>query len=218
MIRQALLSGVEHVAIRDLLPFFVNGTLSEHETARVTRHASHCPDCANEIERQRQLATGLRALPVPAGDAGHAWRRVEEKLAAGVAPGGAPRERVKNLRTWTLAACTLLGVAALLVVSFRAAMPAYRTVTSQPPHPVVQPGSFRVVFAPHATLREIEALLADTYLYIVSGPSRQGVYILSPVAPVREDSLAALRSSPLVAFAEPVWIGAPSAESFSGGR
>jgi hypothetical protein len=59
------------------------------------------------------------------------------------------------------------------------------------------------VFAPTITLIELQAILDEAELRIVSGPSEAGVYSLAAKSnrPVRS-SLALLRQHPTVRFAE----------------
>ena len=46
----------KHGGVRELLPFFVNGTLSELENARVIRHVTSCASCTAELGEQRRLS------------------------------------------------------------------------------------------------------------------------------------------------------------------
>jgi len=88
-------------------------------------------------------------------------------------------------------------------VQFRAqqAAPNYRTVTSSRPR--ASDEVIRAVFAPSITLVELQAILEEADLRIVSGPTEAGVYSLATKSgrPVRA-SLALLRQHPTVRFAE----------------
>lgn len=43
----------------EMLPWFVNGTLNEHEVLAMERHLQHCDDCAQELPVLRSLRTTL---------------------------------------------------------------------------------------------------------------------------------------------------------------
>jgi hypothetical protein len=83
------------------------------------------------------------------------------------------------------------------------APPTYHTVTN----PRLQaPGEIiRAVFSPTITLVELQALLDEAQLRIVSGPTEAGVYSLAANSsrPV-SSSLALLRRHPAVRFAESI--------------
>lgn len=203
-----VLSEREHVAIRELLPFFVNQTLSEHESARVSRHVAGCASCSREIDEQRRLGALLRAAPGREGDAQAAWLRMERRLQSESTASPARWSASRPERVWRLAAAVavVLLIPAVAYFASRQSTP-YRTATSQPAVPAAAGGAIRAVFAPRTTLRDIEGLLQDAGYQIVSGPSPRGVYTLAPVtqdADGHDAALAALRASPLVALAEPV--------------
>ena len=77
----------------------------------------------------------------------------------------------------------------------------YHTVTN--PRPQVHGEVIRAVFSPAITLIELQAILDEAQLRIVSGPTEAGVYSLAPNSsrPV-SSSLALLRRHTSVRFAE----------------
>ena len=81
--------------------------------------------------------------------------------------------------------------------------PAYYTVTAAA---VPQAGAvIRAVFAPTVTLSELQSLLDDAHLRIVSGPTEAGVYSLAMSGPQSVDwSLHKLRGHDTVRFAESI--------------
>jgi anti-sigma factor RsiW len=206
----------EHPVVQELLPFFINGTLSELERARVVRHLTGCANCRAALNEERRLMEWMRAAPDPAGDAQAAWAR----LARAVGTESRSRARQRWWRpvwAWSLglaaAAAVLLLFAPIVVVDQDSHTNAYRTLSSEPARMHAGSSTIRAVFVPRATLGDIEKLLAGTGCQIVSGPSPRGVYTLAvpdTSAAEPDEVLAALRASPLVALAEPV--GAPGAE------
>lgn len=198
----------EHLAIRELLPFYLNATLSEHETARVARHIAACAACSRDLEQQRRLAQWLGRIPAEPADVEGAWLRIERRLQSESSKASASRRRVWSVQRWSAAAAVVLVLILPLAGYFASERGGvYRTVTSPDSTVVAGQGGIRAVFAPRATLRDIEELLAGMQYQIVNGPSARGVYTLAPVAPGADTmhvTLAALRASPLVALAEPV--------------
>ena len=66
----------------------------------------------------------------------------------------------------------------------------------------------RAVFAPTVTLSELQSLLDDAHLRIVSGPTEAGVYSLAMSGPQSIDwSLRKLRGHDTVRFAESIGPG-----------
>jgi hypothetical protein len=79
----------------------------------------------------------------------------------------------------------------------------YYTVTSAPSQPAK--AVIRAVFAPTVTLSELQALLDDAHLSIVSGPTEAGVYSLAMTGSQPIDwSLRRLRAHDTVRFAETI--------------
>jgi hypothetical protein len=87
--------------------------------------------------------------------------------------------------------------------------PDYHTVTTSTPHP--QDEVIRAVFAPTITLVDLQDILAEAQLRIISGPTEAGVYSLAATSrrPVSA-SLALLRNHPEVRFAESPERGQPA--------
>ncbi|MBM4193641.1 MAG: zf-HC2 domain-containing protein [Gemmatimonadetes bacterium] len=63
----------ENGEIRDLLPLYAAGTVSQADRATVEAHLSGCADCASELEL---LDAARRAYPAPAVELGAVARRV----------------------------------------------------------------------------------------------------------------------------------------------
>ncbi|MGB6353124.1 MAG: hypothetical protein WBF21_04050, partial [Steroidobacteraceae bacterium] len=98
-------------------------------------------------------------------------------------------------------ALSLLAADRWLQFRARAAQPSFYTVTTESPHP---PGEvIRAVFSPAITLVELQSILDEAQLRIVSGPTEAGVYSLAAKSkrPV-SSSLALLRAHAKVRFAE----------------
>jgi hypothetical protein len=85
----------------------------------------------------------------------------------------------------------------------------YQTLAS--PQVMPQGATIRIVLAPGMTLEQLQRLLRNAGLMVVTGPSDSGVWSLAPSGAssraATRASLRQLRADPDVRFAEP--IGAP---------
>jgi hypothetical protein len=114
--------------------------------------------------------------------------------------------RVRRLLPWTALAAAI--VAAAVAVAFLTAnrwghsrAPAYYTVTTSIARP--QDEVIRAVFAPTVKLKDLQGILAEAQLRIISGPTEAGVYSLAATS--RRSvcaSLALLLNHAEVLFAE----------------
>jgi hypothetical protein len=111
-------------------------------------------------------------------------------------------------RGWMAASLAAMAVAVALLatnrwVPFEARLtqPNYRTVTNSAPRP--QGEVIRAVFAPSITLVDLQTILDEAQLRIVSGPTEAGVYSLASNSTLTvRASLALLRQHSTVRFAE----------------
>ncbi|MEX0707260.1 MAG: zf-HC2 domain-containing protein [Woeseia sp.] len=120
-----------HDDYRELLPWYVNGTLSTAEHETVARHVEHCAECRGDInlfEQLRETVLHSDAIPiVPPASPDRLLRAVDRSTAR--------RRAVRRT-------AAISGVAATLLVTFVAGLllsgrgtpdPAqYRTLTSEP--------------------------------------------------------------------------------------
>ena len=213
-------SAAEHRDIGELLPWFVNGRLSEADRQRVDAHLRVCQLCGDEVALQRRIHGAMSAdvgvEHMPMAGLNRLRRRIESLEDAGPAP-AAPEEAARIAapggagRPWrstvaaSIALTTVGAVAALVWTQHerRMALPDYYTVTTVMPQPANT--AIRAVFAPTVTLSELQGLLDDAHLKIVSGPTEAGVYSLAMSASPSVDwSLRRLRGHEVVRFAESV--------------
>jgi anti-sigma factor RsiW len=216
----------DHEDIWNLLPWLVNGRLSEAESRRVEAHLHLCSSCRDEYAAQRQIyqiiAADVAVEQIPTAGLNKLRERIENYESTGRAPadpGTAPRAKPRSsdhARVWRRLprgsiAASAVGIAVALGVSAALlwnqarhdAAANYYTVTtaaSQPANAVI-----RAVFAPTVTLSELQALLDDAHLRIVSGPTEAGVYSLALTGSQPIDwSLRRLRGHDTVRFAETI--------------
>ena len=198
----------------ELIPWYVNGSLSEEEAAALERRKEADPDFAAEIERQLALATGVCMLNDTEIEAAEA--RSWAKLSAQIAAEEAARKPIAAKRSWLSSimsnlqgryamagmACLALMLAAFLMGPGPSNDPdGYRTLTSDPQ----QSGLF-IKVQPAASLEraELERILNENGLTIVGGPSDTGVYRVAASAGTNIDNAAKdLMAAPEILFAAP---------------
>jgi anti-sigma factor RsiW len=214
-------STAEHQEIGELLPWFVNGRLSDADRQRVDAHLRLCGACSDELTMQRRIydvmAVEAGVEHMPMAGLNRLRRRIESLDAAGPAPGApevaarseAPAGSSLRQRRGAIAASLAMAVvgafAALLWNQHerRIAPANYYTVTTTAPQ--AANAAIRAVFTPTVTLSELQALLDDAHLKIVSGPTEAGVYSLAVSgSPSVDWSLQRLRGHDVVRFAESV--------------
>jgi hypothetical protein len=205
----------DHRESWDLLPWFVNGRLRECDRQRVDAHVRACGDCQIELMEQRLIRQVMAAdssvAQMPTVGLNKLRQRIDrfDPATSGSSappPTGSARRLGRPARV-----ASIIGAAAALAClgAFLWQMPthggigAYYTVTTVTP----QRGDavIRAVFAPALTLTELQGLLDDAHMRIVSGPTEAGVYSLAMTGSQSiEWSLRRLRAHDTVRFAEAV--------------
>ena len=197
-----------HGRIWELLPWYVNGTLTERDRERVEAHLADCARCQEEERACRQTALAIQSAgevsPTPhpvqlqrmlarideleetarEERARGGWARLGTLVGAREAPG--------RLRLALVAQAAVI----LLLVGVLAWQPARRLPAAPAPvAPPAAPGGFvtqsapapapvptvrlRVLFAPEAKAEEIRDLLLSVHGEIREGPSPLGVYTIA---------------------------------------
>jgi anti-sigma factor RsiW len=222
----------EHLAVQQVLPWHVAGTLSAGEQAMVAQHLETCAVCRADVALERRLMLSEPGLP-DGLDADAALARLMPQLDAvaqeaapapasrpGARPDGAAPLRgvlrhVVDMvsatlggggwRNWALAGqfAVILGLGVLLLPA-GAPDPAYRALGSG----TAAVPDVVVMFQPEVRLDHVQQVLQASGARIVDGPTVTGAYLID-VAPGRVPQLlAALRADPAVRLAEPMGAGA----------
>jgi hypothetical protein len=208
----------DHRDIWELLPWHVNGRLSEPDRRRVEAHLQACGVCRDEYVAQRQIyqviAADAAVEQIPTAGLNKLRQRIEKAEVADAAHSPPQRSRPAAWRRQPRAAAIAASLAALtaavgipavlhLQAQRHAEASAYYTVTAAAaPH---AGAVIRAVFAPTLTLSALQSLLDDAHLRIVSGPTEAGVYSLAQTQPQAIDwSLRTLRGHDTVRFAESI--------------
>jgi hypothetical protein len=197
----------------------VNGSIGEQDRHRVDGHLPACADCRNDLAQELLVYRAMTAeaaveyMPAPS------LKRLQARLdGIGAAEGdnggvetrsaAAPGRRSMPWPGVMAASIAVMAVALSLLAADRwlqfrtsAAQPNYYTVTTAAPRPAGE--VIRAVFSPNITLVELQSILDEAQLRIVSGPTEAGVYSLAAKSgrPV-SSSLALLRGHAKVRFAE----------------
>jgi hypothetical protein len=204
----------EHHEVSALLPWYVNETLEERDRQRVSAHVGVCASCREDLAAQLRICEAIAAQPALDYMPVASLKRLQARLDAQAESAGAlapSQEQSTNRlpwRGWMAASIVTMAVAVALVAANRWALlearlnqPNYRTVTSSAQRP--QGEVIRAVFSPSITLVELQTMLDEAQLRIVSGPTEAGVYSLASNSTLTVGaSLALLRQHSSVRFAE----------------
>jgi anti-sigma factor RsiW len=207
-------NSAEHQEVSALIPWYVNGTLADPERHRVNVHVGSCAVCRDDLALHKRLFEGIDAQPaldyMPMASLKRLQARLDAAQAQTVSP---PMSSLKpgrsdTRRVWMAASIAAMAVAIGLLAAdrwvqfeVRAKQPNYRTVTTSSPRP--QGEVIRAVFSPNITLVELQTILDEAQLKIVSGPTEAGVYSLASNSTLTvRSSLALLRRHSTVRFAE----------------
>jgi len=212
-----------HDEISALIPWYVNGTGSESERRRVAEHVALCAVCREDLALEQALYHGMNIESsveyMPAASLKRLQARIDgaapedaSRMGSEAPVGGQPGRRSVPWLAMMAASVAVMAVAIGLWTADRwiesRAAPNYHTVTAPARH--LPDEVIRAVFAPTITLVELQAVLDEAGLRIISGPSEAGVYSLAADSsrPV-SDSLAALRAHANVRFAESIQSAGP---------
>jgi hypothetical protein len=226
----------EHQEISELIPWYVNGTIGALDRQKLDAHFLTCAACRGEMLEERRMYAAMSADSgieyMPSASFKRLQARIEQGESAPNSAPGAPGSRLARTpepsvhrrmpRRYLIAASIAVAILAISLVSTdkwyrlrgRGLPSPYQTVTTSVPRPPNE--VIRAVFSPTITLVELQAILDEAQLRIVSGPTEAGVYSLAANTdrPVNS-SLALLRRHSAVRFAESTGIGEARADSKS---
>jgi hypothetical protein len=196
-----------HETAWDLIPWFVNETLSSDELSGFEAHVAGCEACRQEIAAQRRLATELRETPAASADADRGWTRL---LAALDAPPQAARRRRLSTRRLLVAAAvlqvallgTLLGVIGWL--HGPRPEPLFHTLSAPTTAQSAEGARLRIVPAPQASVSQLESALLPVRGRIIDGPTSAGVFTIVVPESRREAAIRSLRGQSFILLVEPL--------------
>jgi hypothetical protein len=177
----------------ELLPFYVNGTLSEADRAWVDDYLRQHPGAAAELRWYESLQTRLREdLPPVSSEVGleRALRRIRSEGPAPVlarqAAGPSLADRLRDffasitpqavLRPVLAGALAVIALQAVVIVQMAGEDDASQ-LRSIPPGSVVEKGPYvKLNFKPEAREADIRMLLVEVHGSLAAGPSQLGDY------------------------------------------
>jgi hypothetical protein len=206
----------EHAAIAAMIPWYVNDTLNATDRLRLEAHLGLCTACRGALSMEQQVfasitaESGIEYMPVAS------LKRLQARLDADHSSHTSTdvppvSQRLRGRMPWqglvaasiALVAVTigLLGADRWMQYRAQTAAAHFYTVTNSAPR--ARDEAIRAVFAPTITLVQLQAILDEAQLRIISGPTEAGVYSLALKSnqPVIQ-SLSLLRSHAAVRFAE----------------
>lgn len=213
---------LEHLAMNELIPWYLNGTIDEAARSRFDRHLPTCPRCRADLDLDRAVHTRLAMQSTVEYMPAASLKRLNAALnqfQSGSKPCSATppsdlhrtrpdltrrvlRERVAVAASIVIVAVTL-GVVLIdrMTESGRLAANSYHTVTTARAKPPQE--TIRAVFAPAMTVVQLQTVLDEARLKIVAGPTEAGVYSLAPTSTLTTAaSLDILHQNAGVRFAE----------------
>ncbi|WP_116812994.1 S8 family serine peptidase [Steroidobacter cummioxidans] len=193
----------------ELIPWVVNGRATDAEQRAVLTHAESCTECREELQRHRALHSHMRGTDDVITAPNASWQKLLTQIDA--QPVETP-ERRGIKRPWLIAAIWLqaVAIAALASALFTSVrQPEYRTLSAPTPEVSDLRATVRVVFAPDASVKDINEVLRQVEATIIAGPSEAGVYTLAtPDNTDVQRIIVTLRAHPEVLFAEPTHLAA----------
>ncbi len=184
-----------------LLPWYVNGTLSESDRHQIDRHLATCPACRAELEELTRWKSDLGTIyAAQTGPSSQAARRVFDTVMreASTRRIGQTRQQswLEGMDQWfralflprwvpTLAAILLVTQVGLVLWL---SMPPTKSEEVSSRSLGVQTARLSVVFQSGATEEHIRSLLQFVRGHVIDGPTTDGTYIIEVLA--EDESIA----------------------------
>jgi hypothetical protein len=218
-----------HQYARELIPWYVNGTLDAAEAAKLSAHLDGCVPCRRDYEAQLRLFEAMQPEATLVFAAEPSFRKLMARIGSGEDAGelasarfapvppkpvAARRARAPSrVARWLAAAVVLEGLGLgyagwLWHADTLSRAPAYVTLTA--PEPSYRDSArVRIVFRSTLSVQDLGMILHKAGAHIIDGPTDSNVYTLGfagagVTAGVAEQRIAALRANADVLFAEPL--------------
>ena len=217
----------DHDYVWELLPWYVNESLSPDEADEVEAHMANCATCQSEVARCKDLSLSVKTNPQKtwtpsAPHFANVLANVDAYEKRQMKSNGSPGWFAKwfpwlgdtpRPARFTLAfqGALVVALATTLLVRSFVPMDGYQTL-SNPAEPVAMRGQqVRLVFAEDITEKELRGLLLEIPARFIAGPTPLGVYTValdpaSASGQVSQQALGQLRAHPKVRLAEIVGV------------
>lgn len=215
----------EHQEVWELLPWFINHSLSAAEHTRVENHVKTCVTCRIELKQQQQVYENIQQADLLQQVSNASFKQLKKRIE--VQPGGSQLATGHNkhghfqifsfqfpgFTKYIALAASVLLLTTTLIFNVLHEEPElrneYRTLSrSAEPHQENQhPNLVRVIFADETDSSQIHAIVNSVSGHIINGPYKNGMYeirIDSEQTYSKEitDTIARLRNNTNVIFAE----------------
>lgn len=191
-----------HSNVVELLPWFVNSTLSEQDRTLVEQHVSECLPCRRALRDEQALYELLSRSTAPTDRAAGLEKLLQATATA--------RPRRALAAGFAAAASIVIALAGYWTYSVRDRPPDppdFATLADTPP---AAPQRIDVVFSETATDAEIRQFLTALGGTVVAGPSRIGRYTIDLPADADPAGVVdRIRNDPRVRFAGPAFAPEP---------
>lgn len=207
-----------HETVIELLPWFVNGTLDEQETALVEDHVHECVQCYSLLQQERQLHGLLSAeSPATLSSAAHGYARLRPRLEPEAKPArNGITSQWRRAEGFALAA----GLAAVaVIISVWQQLDDSQVTGIGEFETLAEPAAAAsrtvdVLFTPELLETELRSLLQANGAVIVNGPTELGRYTIRidqvPDGVELDAVIERLRNNPRVRFVGPTFINEES--------
>ncbi len=197
------LSKSEFESIRELIPLYVKGLLTEKQKAAVEKSSDEHPELRIEIDQWRRILRAYQAIEETIPQPSRAlYARIASAIRDKEESGYFSRFFASRKLSLAFMAAQFLIIIALSVyiVQMR---PDYRTLSAPPS--VITAGAVKIhiVFKESASSGEIKNLLVRVGARITDGPGMSGMYVVEiPSTDDADKKLDVLRNSTIVEFVE----------------
>ncbi|MBV1789668.1 hypothetical protein KQ940_16560 [Marinobacterium sp. D7] len=197
------------VNLMALLPWYVNGTLSDDERLAVEALLQRSAEARATLEVLQTLQADIKAeLQEPApGELG--WKRLQKSIR-----GQSNQTQLSKTQRDRPILNRFLAAAAVLIIALQAGLLLKPPTDTTPQLLGTKPGIeqlegaqlYRLVIAPDATWSEVEALLLGLNAQLVEGPSAMGVVTIAVKPPEAQAAtvLEQLNEHPAIEHAQAV--------------
>ena len=160
----------------ELLPWYVNGTLSDAERDSVASHVTTCESCQQEIAELKQLHARVKAIEEATQSPGELGLARLKRRIQSEASNTHANINTRTSRHWWLRRA--LAAAGIIIVLQAGLMWNMESQNRQQMHLLSGTSSadIQVLFTPDAPEAQIRALLQSVHGHIVDGPGAQGIY------------------------------------------
>jgi anti-sigma factor RsiW len=162
----------------ELLPWYVNGTLTDKERERVERFLDQQPEYRTEVDLLRAARGQVQRTGDGNSPGSLGWKRLQRQIEQ---ESGDDAKGADSPSWWRPAMA-----AALVVIVFQGVLLLQQQSTVEPLYQPLSgpeaPGArLQVSFVPSTGEQEIRTLLLELGLVVVDGPSASGIYRLKAV-------------------------------------